>query len=46
MEEVYLKIRNGSLDEVSSMNVFIIDTDSYVCLGLCIGQAMCYWKKC
>ena len=42
MEEVYLKIRNGNLAEVSSMNVFIIDTDSCVCLRLCIGQAMCY----
>ena len=30
MEEVYLKIRNGNLAEVSSMNVFIIDTDSCV----------------
>ena len=42
MEEVYLKIENSNLAEVSSMNVFIIDTDSCVYLGLCIGQAMCY----
>ena len=44
MEEVYLKIRIGNLAKVSSksMNVLIIDTDSCVYLGLCIGQATCY----
>ena len=44
MEELHVEIRNGNLAEVSSksMNVLIIDTDSCVYLGLCIGQATCY----